>query len=532
MSNKDYAQWAKLSPFELKDKLIEIACNNEHRLLLDAGRGNPNFLATLPRRAFLRLGDFALEEAERSYTYINHGFGGIPDIKGIVARFDTFAQKYKDTEGVQFIQSAISYVKDQLGLSRHEFLHEMVNAFLGCNYPVPPRMLTHSESVVKNYIQQEMYGHLPSNDSFDLFATEGGTAAMTYSFQTLFKNGLLKQGDKIALTTPIFTPYLEIPLLAEYALNIVEVRLDEETWQLNDNEIAKLNDPDIKLFCIVNPSNPASYKFSNLVLDKLTKLITTKRPDLFIITDDVYGTFADNFVSLFARCPYNTICVYSFSKYFGATGWRLGVIAVQEKNIFDDTLKLHNKKTKTLLNTRYKTLSPQPEKLKFIDRIVADSRAVALNHTAGLSLPQQVQMVFFSLACLMDTENYYKQSAKRIIRDRFHTLYKSMGISIENDANRVDYYTLLDLDVLGKHVYGEQFVQWFKTSDYGPEFLFKLADETGVVLLPGKGFDVVHGSVRVSLANLTHNEYKAIGKLTKAVVDEYYAQFLNSKKQS
>ena len=27
-----------------------------------------------------------------------------------------------------------------------------------------------------------------------------------------------------------------------------------------------------------------------------------------------------------------------------------------------------------------------------IDRIVADSRDVALNHTAGLSLPQQVMM--------------------------------------------------------------------------------------------------------------------------------------------
>ena len=35
--------------------------------------------------------------------------------------------------------------------------------------------------------------------------------------------------------------------------------------------------------------------------------------------------------------------------------------------------------------------------MKFIDRIVADSRDVGLNHSAGLSLPQQVMMSLFSL---------------------------------------------------------------------------------------------------------------------------------------
>lgn len=49
----------------------------------------------------------------------------------------------------------------------------------------------------------------------------------------------------------------------------------------------------------------------------------------------MYATFADDFVSLFASCPQNTILVYSYSKYFGATGWRMGVIATHENNIFD-----------------------------------------------------------------------------------------------------------------------------------------------------------------------------------------------------
>ncbi|NMU33722.1 aminotransferase class I/II-fold pyridoxal phosphate-dependent enzyme, partial [Vibrio parahaemolyticus] len=127
-------------------------------------------------------------------------------------------------------------------------------------------------------------------------------------------NGLLKKGEKVALITPIFTPYLEIPELSEYELEIVELRLDETTWQLPMSEIEKLADTDIKLLCVVNPANPASVKFSDETLDNLSNFVNNERSDLFIVTDDVYGTFADDFVSLFAKLPYNTLCVYSFSK--------------------------------------------------------------------------------------------------------------------------------------------------------------------------------------------------------------------------
>ncbi|NMU18913.1 aminotransferase class I/II-fold pyridoxal phosphate-dependent enzyme, partial [Vibrio parahaemolyticus] len=130
-----------------------------------------------------------------------------------------------------------------------------------------------------------------------LFATEGGTASMTYTFQTMFNNGLLKKGDKVALITPIFTPYLEIPELSEYELEIVELRLDETTWQLPMSEIEKLADTGIKLLCVVNPANPASVKFSDETLDNLSNFVNNERSDLFIVTDDVYGTFADDFVS-------------------------------------------------------------------------------------------------------------------------------------------------------------------------------------------------------------------------------------------
>jgi aspartate 4-decarboxylase len=526
----DFSQLGSLSPFELKDQLIAIASSDAERMMLNAGRGNPNFVATLPRWAFLSLGNFAMQEAERSYSYLDSGFGGLPEHEGIVQRFDAFCTLQDDSEGVRFIRSALSYVKDQLGLDRDAFLWELVTAFLGCNYPTPPRMLPHTEEIVRAYLVQEMFGTIRSDGRFSIFATEGGTAGMTYIFQSLRANQLIRPGDKIAIATPIFSPYLEIPALLEYGLDIVDIRLDEhDDWQLPDAELAKLLDPAIKVFCLVNPSNPPSSKLSDTVLDRLAALVSTHRPDLIIVTDDVYGTFADDFVSVFAKCPRNTMCVYSFSKFFGATGWRLGVIALHHDNVVDDALAALPEDQKRTLDTRYATLTTEPRSLRFIDRLVADSRAVALNHTAGLSTPQQLQMALFALNGLMDRQMQYKDAAKQLIRRRYQTLYRNMGVVAEFMPDDVNYYTLIDLQELGGKLYGAEFERWFVKQDLGTRFLFRLAAETGVVLLPGKGFEVVDTSARVSLANLTEVEYAAIGAFTRQVIDEYYADF---KKQS
>ena len=80
----------ELSHFEFKEELIKLAESKADRMMLNAGRGNPNFLATIPRHAFLRLGDFSLKESERSYSYLDNLFGGIPEKTNILARFDDY----------------------------------------------------------------------------------------------------------------------------------------------------------------------------------------------------------------------------------------------------------------------------------------------------------------------------------------------------------------------------------------------------------------------------------------------------------
>ncbi len=518
----------ELSPFEVKDTLIKLATRKSERTLLNAGRGNPNFVSLTPRYAFTQLGLFALSESERHFGYMD-GIGGHSDREGIEARFEIFVRENWNVEGVRFLNAAVSYVKDHLGFSAGDFLHEMVQGYLGCNYPSPVRMLRMSEEIVSRYLLREMgTGHDLIGET-ELFAVEGGTAAMSYIFDSLKKNMLLKEGDKIALAVPIFSPYLEIPRLDTYRLVEVEIVADEnEGYQIPDEELDKLLDPEIKAFFLVNSGNPTSVKLNDRSLERI-KEIVEKRKDLMIISDDVYGTFADDFRSVYALCPHNTILVYSFSKYFGATGWRLGVIALHEDNIVDRKIRELPEEQRRELNERYSSIYQRPEDLKFIDRLVADSRNVALKHSAGLSTPQQVQMVLFALYNLMDEEGNYKKAVKRILRRRYGALYRGIGIEEAYDPNSAYYYVLIDGEVIGEKLYGREFVDWFMENKPAGDFVLRLAENAHVVVLPGKGFDTPHPSARVSLANLHEVDYFNIGKAIRGLMDEYYEEFVREK---
>lgn len=334
MTRKEEREYEVLSPFELKDKLIKMAESRHERMMLNAGRGNPNWVAVAPRQAFAQFMRFALGESGRHS--IREGFGGACERDGIAERFDRFIADNNKWEGVGFLGDAFALARGELGLDADLFVHEMADAILGDHYPTPDRILTCAEKVIHKYLEQEMCNGAPPAGKFDLFATEGGTAAMAYIFNTLAENKLLHKRDKIALGSPIFTPYLEIPHLNDYEFVELEVKQSEDlSWQYPDSELEKLKDPSVKAFFLVHPSNPTSVAMHEDTLSKIGELVRVHRQDLILLTDDVYGTFVNGFRSLISVAPHNTILVYSYSKYFGATGWRLGVIGIHEDNILE-----------------------------------------------------------------------------------------------------------------------------------------------------------------------------------------------------
>ena len=517
-----------LSPFEIKNELRSLAkeaTKTTQSAFLDAGRGNPNWIATTPREGFFLLGQFAIIESKRVMDEAP-GIGGMPKANGVAARLDAWLAMHRDMPGAPFLSEMVKFAVKTFDFDPDAFVHELVDSIIGDNYPVPDRMLVHNERIVHEYLMWAVCGEPRPKGKFDLYAVEGGTAAMCYIFKSLKANRLLFPGDTIALGTPIFTPYLEMTHLEDYDLKVVNIGTPQENrWQFTDDEIKKLEDPKIKGLFVVNPGNPSGIAMDKETIAKIAKLVKTKRPDLMLLTDDVYGTFVNDFRSLMGEIPRNTIGVYSYSKYFGCTGWRLGVIAIHQDNIFDEMIgKLPDNHMKAL-DKRYAPIVLEPRKFKFIDRIVADSRDIGLNHTAGLSLPQQVMMTMFSLYELMDEKKVYQKACMKIVERRAKALIDSLGLQLSPNPHYDAYYGLIDFEFWARKNIGDDAVEYLKKNIHPLDLAFRLAEDHGIVLLNGGGFEAPQWSLRVSLANLSDEAYEDIGRGVRAIARGYRQAF-------
>lgn len=525
MECNDERRIAGLSPFELKDRLVALAKHRGERLWLNAGRGNPNWLALQPRAAFFLLGTFALAEA--AAVAVGPDFGGLPRKRGVHRRLVDFLAERANAAGAALLAQGVQHAWERLGADPDLLVAEWVDGVLGDHYPLPVRMLPHAEQIVRAHLVAELYGGDAEAGRLELFAVEGASAGIAFVFQSLVHAGLLAPGDRIALGVPIFSPYLELPRLPEYRFDVVRVVQDEaQRWRYPRAEIDKLRDPRVRLFLAVNPSNPTAVAVEADTARQLGQ-IARERPDLIVVTDDVYAPFVEGFRSLACAAPRQTIVLYSFSKFWGATGLRLGVVGLHAANRLDERLAA-SADAQAGARARYAGIAAEPGRLKLIDRMVADSRAVGLNHTTGLSTPQQVQMALFALDALLDAGGRRKHAARAIVRRRFERLFAGAGLAPPDDPRHAHYYVTIDGPALARERYGAAFADWLHASFERIDFVVRLAEERGVVLLDGGGFDAPEMSVRVSLANLPDDAYEPIGRAIVELLADYHAQWCAS----
>src|SRR5438477_8260693 len=100
-----------LGPFEIKDELIKLAkktSRTTQSAFLNAGRGNPNWIATTPREGFFLLGQFAVTESKRVMDH-PAGIGGMPQAAGIADRFDAWLGKRADMPGAVFLSAMTQF---------------------------------------------------------------------------------------------------------------------------------------------------------------------------------------------------------------------------------------------------------------------------------------------------------------------------------------------------------------------------------------------------------------------------------------
>jgi aspartate 4-decarboxylase len=124
-----------LGPFEIKDELIKLARKTSRATqsaFLNAGRGNPNWIATTPREGFFLLGQFAITESKRVMEH-PAGVGGMPQPQGIAGRLEAWLSKHADMPGASFLSAMVPFAIETFGFEPDAFVPQLGGSVIGGN---------------------------------------------------------------------------------------------------------------------------------------------------------------------------------------------------------------------------------------------------------------------------------------------------------------------------------------------------------------------------------------------------------------
>lgn len=148
--------------------------------------------------------------------------------------------------------------------------------------------------------------------------TTGGCGAL---FTTLLT--LCDPGDAILLSDPTWPNYEMMASLQGLEVRHFPLRA-KDGWLPNPEEIEKQITPNSRAMILVSPSNPTGTMIGDDLMRELLDL--ARQHNLWVISDEVYDeiTFGEPAVSAYGIDPDRVISVFSFSKTYAMTGWRIG----------------------------------------------------------------------------------------------------------------------------------------------------------------------------------------------------------------
>ncbi|MFA5933352.1 MAG: pyridoxal phosphate-dependent aminotransferase [Microgenomates group bacterium] len=142
------------------------------------------------------------------------------------------------------------------------------------------------------------------------------------------------KNPEVLIPVPTYFRYFELAKLA--GVNLIPVPLNEEkNWDLDIDLLKQKITPNTKAILICSPNNPTGNIIPKDKILEVCKLAKSK--NIKVIMDDIYSTFCFE-GKLFnpatkSEFKDTIIRVVSFSKTYSLTGWRIGYVHSDIKNI-------------------------------------------------------------------------------------------------------------------------------------------------------------------------------------------------------
>jgi len=178
---------------------------------------------------------------------------------------------------------------------------------------------------------------LPADAEREVAITVGGMEGLLCAMLTL-----IGPGDEVIVPEPFYPSHVEQVLLSEGVPVLAPLRRSD--WGLDVDAVAAAVTLRTKAIIVSSPHNPTGAVFAKGDLLKLAELAL--RHNIFIICDDTYdaltydGQAAFSLASL-PEVRHLLVGVFSFSKRFALTGWRVGFLWAREP-LLNQMLKIHD----------------------------------------------------------------------------------------------------------------------------------------------------------------------------------------------
>ncbi len=286
----------------------------------------------------------------------------------------------------------------------------------------------------------------------------GGVGAIAAVF-----GAVLEPGDEVMLPDPGW-PNTRLMLTWTAARGVFYPCSAADGFQPDIEVMERLITPRTKLLLINSPNNPTGAVYPRATIERLIEL--AQRHNLWLLSDECYDQIIldGSWTSPASLAPDDPriVSIFTFSKSYSMTGWRIGYAAGSDE----------------LIDTATKVLESNSSCVSTITQVAAE---------AALDGPQD---------CVGEMVAAYRHR-----RDVVVDILREADMLINEPTGA--FYCMADIS---------------RARLPAREFAFRLLRERGVSVAPGTAFgDVAAGAVRISLASSDADLREGVGRLAEFV---------------
>jgi aspartate/methionine/tyrosine aminotransferase len=218
-----------------------------------------------------------------------------------------------------------------------------------------------------------------------VLVSDGAIASLYHVCHTL-----LRPGDEFLTTDPTWNWPISFARSVGAAVVQIPIYGPEYGYRLSPERLAEHLGPNTKAVYIVDPNNPLGTVLTAAEVEQIVTLL--REHDAFLIQDCTYRDFAYDHTLAATLYPERTITIYSFSKWLGLAGMRIGAV-VSHPDIIEKLASAPPNNLGSSILAQRAALAGLAIKQKWFPGVLATQRTnqklikQAVEGVAGISMP-------------------------------------------------------------------------------------------------------------------------------------------------